>query len=693
MPTLTATAAYSTALDGAWTEDTSIRVDNVVFRCAPGIPTAVLTRYYGWMHNTGDGTRGQVTPLDLRGKFIRIRLYDGTSEKYWYGYCPALADAVDKTTINPDTGGGSIPTGRTTYTCYGMEWWLQQAVIDRSLTEAGTVLRALPYNSTARIRHIRIAGNRSAAPAGDGVYNFDTDGTDQWGAVDAAQNLLKLFNSAFGIQYTLAGQITELADVAEVWQTEGRTFYDVLTSLINPARGYTFYVVDRTIHVVSISDQAIGDYIPANSNVVALTIDQSRAMERPTLRHIDNAHYDIIDVRGAPLRVMFTASWSRGNLVKDWTDAEETAYNAASDADRRKEQYEHVYTRYRIPADWDGKLLTLSVLPGIDTDTGQPKTGQAEGDMQIYWVRDMLLDRTIYYPGDNQDDVRAPLILVRDSDLNYQRVDNNEDYSNCPVYCLDGKPGFMIRPPYPHYYGLNHFSGDSDDGAALDWTEIIATISLRTDEHARVVVNAVTPEAGPVTRRKLISVPDAEVWWISADTVTDFSGAALTTQSAEALVRDDSGILRQVADLARVWYGRQRTAISVAYRQPTILDRLGQVIRETYAGGTVTPAGTVITRIAYNLPQQTMNFETEWFDIDLARAVNGPRGGGAFGRRFSSELSNIPARVGASAAAASSSVVWEITAAVDGDGLVGAKQVNLDGSLAGSEVKFELIAE
>lgn len=191
----------------------------------------------------------------------------------------------------------------------------------------------------------------------------------------------------------------------------------------------------------------------------------------------------------------------------------------------------------------------------------------------------------------------------------------------------------------------------SETEAVVDYREIVATVSMYTDERVRVEVDAQETEPGEVEKVKRIAIPGAHCWVLAPGTCLSWKGGAWETVVLGGLtIRDDVPILQNVAKMARAWYGRRRATVSCTYKEMALLDRLGHVIQEVTAAGTTVPAGTVITRIDYDFDELTTTFASEWKDIDLG-AILRPKDGmtSAVRRRVGKveeQLANVPALVG-----------------------------------------------
>lgn len=669
----TATLYSKTTLAGAWTAATSVDVLHVEFALAPKTSSARFVHKYGYLWDSGDSGSGAsvVAPVDFRGKWIRIELDDGSTSVDWYGYCPEETALVDRKYTAPD-GTANVACGDSEFVAYGFEYLLKNATIESALVDVSglsfrEVKRPLSFNSTSRSRNTQVVGNRAATAVG-GVYGFDDTGTStsQWTARQAINNLLYLYSLKYGVLFSLAGQESWLDQIVEPWgNVDGRSYYDVISDMIKPSRGFSFSIWGTSVYVVSITDTAVGAVIPANDNVVSLTLDESALMVRPRVRHLDNVHYDEIVVRGEPLRVCFTMKYSFGTLAAGWTTAEQTAYQADDDDGRVADKYSKVFCRVVLPSGFanENELGDIQ-FPQIDETTGLPDwTKKAE-----FYLPQMVLDKSIPILDTNAAgrQLARPMVWIEYGGKYYNVAKpNTNSIKGATVRVLDDDVGIIVSPRIPHYYGQGQFVGSSSTTATLDSRKLVATVSMYTDERVRVVVSATEAEPGEVTRRKVIDVPDAHVWVLAPGTAKEIAADSLGRIVSAEITRNDTAILQQIAAMAQVWYGRRRAEISVEYSDLIVLNRLGQVVQEISYNGATIPAGTIITAIEYDVAGLRTSFSTEWRDVDLG-AVLRPKNGitkevSRRLRKVEEQLGNVPVDFGGSGSADVSLVVVKIS--------------------------------
>lgn len=632
-----------------WTEQTDLDVLRVEFAVAPTIPTASIQRHYG--PKIESGVYSSVAALDLRGKLIRIDLADDTTTRIWYGYCPRPSDKVSGTHDDPIVPGTDRPTGTTQYQCYGNEYFLRQHLYDRCIATTGILRTAQPFNRRNHARGSQTVGYRAAAttasavPGMDPFYAFDASSTTEWTALDAAEHLLEVFARVYGIAITLNGQHAALANVKGAWHLDSQNFHAALNALINPRVGLAWYLIDRSITVVSTSETDLaGGLIPANTNLVTLTVDQSSLLDAPVIQHVESAHYDEIEVQGSPLRVCYTMSYQYGSADKGWTSAEESTYDALTGEACDQDAQAKIYSRLVLPDAWNQESNGQNCMPVIDESDGSVDASTK----QPLFTPALALDRNLPLP-DAEGNPRRPLVLVKDGST-YRRVDKpGQGKERAGVRVIDDAVGIQLDAKYPHVFGLNHHSNANEKRPPIyDYQQIYATVGMPTPERVRIVVTPSSGEPGPVTKRKIIRVDDAHLWYVVPGTITDASGTGVTTH-AGGYARDDRAMLQRIADLAAAWYGRLRAVVTIPYNLDALVPRLGQLITETYSGGSTTPTGTLITSEVYDVANRRTRLATEFFDLDVT-AVFGQsttgKGPQATRRihRIEEQLPNAPVR-------------------------------------------------
>ena len=659
-------------LNGTWTLDAHLRTTRVQFCLAPGRCSAELARYYGLIDTVPDAAGpALVAPADYSGRQVKIALTRGTAKPvYLYGLITRQTDhpGAPYAADYPVAAGQSKPNGKTVYYVEGWETLLHRYSIQHAYLAAkeettfADALIATPIVFNSRTRQGTLKGNRSATRnATIGCYLFsDADDAAVWSADQALEYLLVLFNLRHGWQFALddpAGralglesQHASLNSYQDVWDLGGQSYAAAISQLVNPARGFVWFCQGESpaITVLSCVDQPIQlgatTLVPVNNRCYYPALDSATLARDPMISPLDDVYYHQVEAIGDPLRVCFSVGFSGvgayPGLQKNWLTALETTYNAlADDEAAQAAAYDHLYQSFRLAHDWDGTTLNgaavVNVLLQINDDTCKVDPTKLVEN----WHRaSLLLDRTIPLLQGEQEagegSERPPLVLCKNSDGKYYRVDRpliDDDISPVAVRVLDAEVGFGIHARYPHQYGDGTFAGTfSDFDPEADYRNLIATISLRTQERARALVSTDRPLLDyEVLAVKELSLPGLGLSYIVAGTVKDFTGAALSKSTGE-YTRDDSATILAIANLAAAWYGRRRYQVRADYAAaPLLADSgvpyLGAMVADLGWQGATLVARTILSRIVYTFDgdQQTAAWETDFTDFDWRAAYRG----------------------------------------------------------------------
>jgi len=696
---ITWTVQYKSSWGDAWsTADPHLVPTEVQFALAPTVPRATIIRNFGDVSRLGVG-ESVVEPLDLTGKFIKIRLSqidsDGaTDDKDWYGYCPDPTDLYEGTR-HEDKYDADVSTGLTTYNCYGLEWFLRDSIVNLCImkepgegTRGIENNRVIPFNFTDGDRYGKVKGNRSTDKS-NGIYEFSPDTDEEWTGEDVVEHLLEAWylqsGEIFRFELQYVGHAAELQNIEGSWNFDGVNFYQAIFSIIGPSNAFSFRVTvdeDESPDVAKILvyptvssdvvDEASDVIVTAleNKYVLNLDTDSQIAKNGASIQYLSANHFDEIEVRGDWLRTAFTLAtgdrettvygWPRV-LKEGWDSVDKAAYDAADDDGRRTEDNGSVYRRFVVDEDWDGMTSQTSLtdaIPRIDTDTGKVNTTV----QQNFFMKNRVFGRTLPWNDiDNESQPRAPFAFWFDETGKWNMIDNPAgDYTGLGLAMLDDELGVKIvtGSNLGHIAAKNEFEDDSDKDPEWDYNDMFVTVSLQTDERARVIVSAPDAEPGQVKRTKVINMPQLAVWWICPNTVksidpsqTDLNGLVLS-ESAGEYSRDDSDKLLRAAILAKELYGRKRQVLNITYDSPFIDDMVGSFVEEVQAGQTTEPVETIISDITYRLQrnQQQLILKTSFFEFDLNK-IFGRRGssssmisGNPFGKPNFDELANIPSR-------------------------------------------------
>jgi len=430
-----------------------------------------------------------------------------------------------------------------------------------------------------------------------------------------------------------------------------------------------------------------GTIVPANPNQKSFNFDQAFDVSQATINTTASNRFDQVILRGARRGSVFNIAKPDGTLGIDWSTDQQTTYNdgaskaadyAALPADeklarnaifRTADSLARVYSYFALPASWDGlagdgaggsKLPAFPVLA--------PDTGEASGNQNDpFWWTGLRIERYVPlktahdYTDDkiNEDAVvdnspsqaRAeflpPIVLLQTEATadgaavdRWQHVEHLTAASGetaaeavpFSVRVQDASPGLVLNAqggPQHHLAGAD-YTAPADPGGEeavlYDWRDLLAVVYILNDSHVEARYpqdSEIAPELDHV-RRLTIDVADAHLDWVVPNTVVGIADGALLT-SGGGFVRDDRPRLKALARLAGEWYGIERQALTLAYRQILKLVEIGDLITEIGEGATLETIRTCVTRVTYDLLAGTTTIQTEHAELDVS-GVSGARG-------------------------------------------------------------------
>jgi len=472
------------------------------------------------------------------------------------------------------------------------------------------------------------------------------------------------------------------------YSIEGKTVKQVLDDLISRQRGFGWYLntgEEATDpggdgHVTTVTkfrlevftlvgeDVKVDDGIlPANNNTtdvpVYSVINQKVTVSRDVLQK-----YGRVRVVGERMLTAFTASFADSTLEKAWTDVEETAYKNVSgddlitkDHNREAAAFAHVFTTFQVPRNWDWKSgdgensEKKLVNPRIDEATGKLNYTKASAALSRDWGHRLLRHLPLHKlqaKADTEAEFMEPLAFIKTS--KYAEGEGSVDKwhylhrmgaldQSCNVRPLDQDMGIELSMSPNHELALGtwtDWSGKTAKGPVYDYRKVAATVAVRTDQ--RLMVEVVIDENNDTMgTMKVIELPDAEIWLIVPGTVIDIKdGKPVKWTAAEwakrvppadqeklqfPLMRDDSKRLRQIAALAKAWYGIERSTVRIELEVMEIGLGLGTYVKniiqeppsEGRPQGTTSAVNTTITQLSFNLQEMTTSISTGHCELDV----------------------------------------------------------------------------
>ena len=117
-----------------------------------------------------------------------------------------------------------------------------------------------------------------------------------------------------------------------------------------------------------------------------------------------------------------------------------------------------------------------------------------------------------------------------------------------------------------------------------------------------------------------IYVEDAEVWYVCPNTVTDVQNGNLIANATGGVTRDDSPRLRQVAALAKAWFGTQRANLSLTVNDIWTQYPVGSLILGLTDFSARANVNSVVSEITWDLQEMTTMLRTNFTELDFRSA-------------------------------------------------------------------------
>lgn len=664
-PAVVVATADSLAADAVWTNHPNVFCDQLAIDCN-GTDTVTLSYQFGDQVRHFDGTEGPFEPLDFSDKYVRLTIATNPVT-IWYGLF--VSDEIDRLTARDNNGTMRLAGRSQRLVCQGLEYLLDRVEVTSAVTFPDKrIQRPFTFNggsnspfNTGEDRR----GNRQIALDPDGVPVFEKglSHATEWTAADMVDYLLAHHpprDNADAVaplpwklsatdRVILEGSRPEVA-------TAGRTVREVLNSIIDPRRGYCWWLeyeieplptptAQITLRVASLASSAIsltdGVSLPANVNKLSIDADGDTTAA-VTLKRYSQRRYHRVCYRGARMTSTFTAGRQDATLVEGFTAATEAAYKAGdsaatdyaalsiadkikrNDAARRNPKVESAYAEYRLPADWDllsgdGATATKSEAFPVLSPTGSVLGSL---DVVVNGLRPLRRTRlrkgwdyaTGTPSGDttgDAPDAYLSIFAVVQTDVgppeSVQRVDRLSDaprggpYTSYDLYPADKTPGVRLRSRrgLPHTLAKGRF--DDAEPSAVE-TEISpdtlrVTMTVESDAYSEGVWPDTTPAGVPVEELVIKAGDEYRLDFLAASTVVAIEEGYPVTRQNALVLRDDRQRLRDLARLAYEWYQQPRSELTLS------LNGVRQVADATNRLG----LGTMVTTLGEGATQADIN--------------------------------------------------------------------------------------
>jgi hypothetical protein len=605
----------------------------------------------------------------LRDTWVRIEVLpdnSGTRDTYqpsdlWIGrICEDNLDAQGVA----DTDNGTVQRGRKVVTAYDLAheldrcpvrnafvtndgaagFYVDRPLVFNELYQGPSGLNRVGNRSEQRIPHPDDPTRKAYAFAGEKGH------TGVWTAADIVEYLLAFYGPA-GVPVSLAGDVDALNQL--VYPRVNLDDYTVLQSLnrlIDRRRGLGWCLRHSTdgagetrfaVHVYSVLDEPItfdDAKVAANAETVRLDLtDAGHLVEAQGLQLDTLGRYSRVVVSGRPVLACFTVSIEDSTLEKGWTSDEAAAYRAGVGTDKEKndqarkvDKFAHVFTHFHVPAGFNWRVNdygtgAVNANPVVD-EAGRIKPVDTPQAPVRSWghrfERFLPIVKTQEKPDANPEYLE-PFVILKDAGGNWIFAHNapGEAGGGASIRMLDTHFGLEMR------FTPNHLVAEGVDwtGAAPTKTDpkykystMRATVATRLDSRLRVVVDL---DRGDDTDDRVLhlEVNDAELHYLVPGTITGVSPSGVLQFStvADSIVRDDGPRLRRIAALAKAWYRKERSSLTLTVRDLWLQYRPGMLVLAVTDKARNRPVNTPVSQVTYDLREMTTTLRTNWAELDV----------------------------------------------------------------------------
>lgn len=697
---------------GEWSPH--LYLDSLQLRAGPEVDHATLTYQTGYKINLGKTqfTAATELPSAFKNKAIKIRIGHSWESDHivWFG----IIDTV--------TSSGASQ-GAITVQATGVLQLLDKAHVRSaySLNHDGTeVLRTgvgRPFNLDGD-DFFGVMGNRSDSlqhdPVDHYVFSYENRGRTKWTTQTAVQYLLARHapTDAAGIAVppwiidpeTLAAPPGDWYDTRQ--ETHGKTVLELLNQLIPRSRALSYYVryddtqqkcVLRMFTFVKdrleISNEyATPRYLEANPHQVTVELDQSIWFtDDSSIIESSDQQYDAVVAYGERCTSTCTLGFDSAlnHFIPDWSSEDEAAYKtAASTTDKKAnatfrtaDRYAHVYSRFRISDEWNGRGIPFGddeeseveywVDPllnpaGVPLQPYHASTNPLANPLRVRGIKIVhktpLMDRIDYEDdnlnslavqaqiqsavtaGDGASEYLDPFVFWHDTvDDRYIPVDQIPTVTmgdtdatkrrNFAVGChfVPNEPSlrltvgskhqpFIARTRFVGADGVYDDKWDPVKNKGIDFTSFVVTLCIEFEHCLTVRQKIRDPQPGMAERVLEIDAKDARLDYLVPKTIVGLNQGNLL-RSNGGYLRDDRERVKAVVRATAEWVGRPKNAATFAYKQVRKLVEIGDLVTSLDGIGLITDINTPVTGITYMMPQGDTGgitkVETGFAEIDF----------------------------------------------------------------------------
>lgn len=685
--------------EGEWTLQPNLFCQFCTWKIAPEYPVAELHWRYGYKFATNEAGYEIVSPLSTSvlstRSYVMIKINStesGGTPLYWFGMLGHLVDDQGATTYHNVSGSDyPVRTGRQRIACVGLEKLLSEQpltfakVWDDTTSATLSVRRALTFNETGC--NGTLTGNRSLTKH-SGCYLFSNlvrEDEQFWQIPDIVEYLLKHHppSTKLGVNnfdFTISADDLALLGAGQYRPhvpTEGRSIKQILDQLVSRQYLYGYYLEASplsdtiTLRIVSFAHRTIA----SNARLLALPntnpINVNFETNLGTAR-LDTSHYEPVSrvrVRGERVRVVCTLSHEDTTLVKNWSDAQETTFEAAasgqggysaltSEQKQRANEIARsvlsvrdVFASWKLPDDWIGQAgdglgggLSSILPPALANPDEDPAQNYSTlYQREVYLLPTLPLLSGYDYTGNSGEGQRLnptaesdgpylerrPLVLIADADEKYydvaqigavgQSSDDADEESfswsadvHVPIH--ERMLILQVQGEPQHILGKVDFTPLADDPelGRWDWQTMLVTVAVELAAYCEGTYPPFDQVAFDVLREKVFySHGEHRLDWLHPYTVVGVNPTGtLQTNSTGGYLRDDRQQLEERAKLIYEWFKipRRNVEFSTTIVNNEIL--LGAMIR-FWGHAWTTEINGVVDTITFESPSGTLETPPE----------------------------------------------------------------------------------
>lgn len=598
----------------------------------------------------------------------------------WCGICPASSRTVHAT--REPTPGTFVESGDQTFHAFGLEYLLRRRRISGAWvydTGGGAAITArkmawAPQFNERLQGGLQLAqGNRSTTrvtrtvPSPTVVGSYAFGGDLLWSAKDILEYLLFFAvdpvrgydkrEPEFRLASTPPSLLNSyLASFFPILDQEDSDVWTLLGKIIDRRRGMTAAIawgltavdnvllpnsnpLDLTLFPLTDQDITIGgSTLPKNPMTLDVNIERDIDFGEVTIEQDSASTYDQVVVKGE--RCIAAISASVGNtayiaMIPAWSGADESAYEAANDDNRRlQDLFGRVYRGFKLPNPFgwtDRAGLTLN--PAFTPD-GRPIWAGLVPVAAVQRNEPTLLAE-LPFARLSEDGVSATASLLtkpfalcyaeNDSDASANRYVYAEDppdsidVTAASVRIRDRESMIEIDFRPNHLHGKRFFSAGpsvpAEKQPVFDYTKTIMTLAILCDSRPSVTLDIQQPPTSMQQRVLTIEVAEAHFWFAAANTLRGLTSIISIVPSA--ILRDDTDRLRAIAASARAWYGRRRARLEFTKRRIEDAYSLGTYIATARTQASGTRINSCVTQRRWDFEKQTTGISTEFAEFDF----------------------------------------------------------------------------